>query len=91
MPEWSSEKPSSSAEQSMPWLSTPRILLFLITSPPGSFAPMVASGAIIPARTFGAPQTMESSPAPASTRQSESLSALGCFATSSTFATTTPG
>ena len=75
----------------MPWLSSPRILLRLIASPPGSFAPTVASGAIIPAWTLGAPHTTVTSPAPESTRHSVSLSALGCRRTSSTRPTTTPG
>ena len=91
MPSWSSESSSSRAEHSMPWLSSPRIFAFLIVTPPGSVAPTVASGTIMPARTFGAPHTTRSSPAPPSTRHSDSLSAFGCFCTSSTRATTTPG
>ena len=75
----------------MPSLSSPRILLLRITTPPGSLAPTVASGTIIPAFTFGAPHTTLSSAEPSETRHSESLSAFGWRATSSTRATTTPG
>jgi hypothetical protein len=56
-PAASSESPSSRAEQSMPKDSTPRSFALRISMPPGSLAPMVASGAFIPARAFGAPQT----------------------------------
>ena len=98
-PPWSSESLSSRAEQSMPRLSTPRILPTsmrngLASSPSpagGSSAPTRASGTLMPARTFGAPQTISSvSPPPAFTWQTRSLSAFGCLATSSTSATTTP-
>ena len=75
----------------MPWLSSPRILAAWMMSPFGMIVPMVASGTIIPAVTFGAPHTMRSSPAPPLTRQSLSLSALGCLFASSTSATTMPG
>ena len=91
MPSWSSESASSLPEHSMPWLSSPRIFDVRITVPSGSVAPIVASGAIIPGRTLGAPHTTETLPAPPSTWQIESRSALGWRATSSTRATTTPG
>ena len=73
----------------MPWLFTPRIVATPI-SPTASRAPTFASGASIPARTFGAPHTIESVSPPASTLHTLSLSALGCRATSSTRAATTP-
>ena len=82
--------PSSRAEQSIPWLSTPRIFAALI-SRPGKLAPIIASGTFMPARTLGAPQTIcKGSPWPAFTLHSESLSALGCFATVRTSPTTMP-
>ena len=61
---------SSRAEHSMPWLSTPRSLPTLIrnglpSSAGGSSAPTSASGTLMPARAFGAPQTICSSVAPA--------------------------
>ena len=64
----------------MPWLSTPRMVL----------VPVLASGAFIPTRTLGAPQTTFSFPLPELTVQTVSLSAFGCFSTASTSATTTP-
>src|SRR6188768_2260642 len=81
----------------MPRLSTPRIVPISMrngSSPSpagGSSAPTLASGTLMPARTFGAPQTTSSvSPPPAFTWHTRSLSALGCLATWSTSATTTP-
>src|SRR5690606_7289523 len=50
----------------------------------------VASGAFMPARTFGAPQTICSSSAPEDTRQTLSFSASGCLSTLRTSPTTTP-
>ncbi len=47
-PEWSSDKPSSRAEQAMPKDSTPRSLAFLILYSPPSTAPTLASGTLIP-------------------------------------------
>ena len=75
----------------MPSLSAPRIFARVISMPPGMTVPSVASGTIMPAATLGAPQTMRSSAPPASTRQSLSLSAFGCFSAASTRATTMPG
>ncbi len=83
----------------MPWLSTPRSwpsliangLASLASSAGGSSAPTSAHGTLIPARTFGAPQTMLSAvPVPASTRQTFSRSAFGWRSTASTSPTTTP-
>ena len=75
----------------MPWLSSPRIVLFRITVPPGNVAPTVASGTTIPARTLGAPHTTRTSPAPLSTRHRVRRSAFGWRMTSSTRPTTTRG
>ena len=48
----------------------------------GSVAPTSAHGTFMPARTFGAPQTMlQRLPVPASTLQTLSRSALGCCST----------
>src|SRR5882672_9403739 len=75
----------------MPLLSTPRIVVALIASPPGSVAPTSARGAFIPAATLGAPHTTErGAPVPASTLHTVSRSAFGCFCTDSTWPTTTP-
>jgi hypothetical protein len=49
MPLWSSEMPSSRAEHNIPSDTTPRILRFVISNPPGSDAPTMANGATIPA------------------------------------------
>ena len=75
----------------MPALSTPRILTGLMTKSPGSTAPGTAQGTRMPAATFGAPQTMvRRVPSPASTSQTDSLSAFGWRSTLRTSATTTP-
>src|SRR6185369_9385024 len=94
-PAWSSDRPSSRAEHSMPWLSTPRIFAALISKgwpfSPCSLAPTSAQGTFWPAATLGAPHTMLSIwPVPASTLHSDSRSALGWLSFSSTLATTTP-
>ena len=85
IPSWSSPKPSSRPEHNIPWLSTPRSLPTLIMNglPPasagGSSAPTMAQGILIPARAFGAPQTICNSwPVPASTLQTRKRSASGC-------------
>ncbi len=89
MPSASSPSPSSAAEHSIPWDSTPRILLRRILRPSGRRAPTSATGARMPANTFGAPHTTESvSPLPASTLHTLRRSASGCAPTSSTWATT---
>ena len=74
----------------MPSDTTPRILRRSSVNPPGSVAPAGAYGATIPATTFGAPHTTRVCPAPKSTSTSDSLSASGCFTTSSTLPATTP-
>mmetsp|Transcript_37514 Transcript_37514/g.87439 ORF Transcript_37514/g.87439 Transcript_37514/m.87439 type:complete len:561 (+) Transcript_37514:3391-5073(+) len=95
-PPWSSLSLSSRAEHSMPKLSTPRslptpILKGLPSSPGGSSAPTVASGTLMPARAFGAPQTIcRGSAPPALTLHTRSLSALGCCVASRISATTMP-
>src|SRR5689334_13990141 len=79
----------------MPWLSTPRSLPSLIakglpSSPGGSSAPTRAVGTLMPARAFGAPQTMFSSaPCPTSTWHTRRRSALGCCTASLISPTTT--
>ena len=89
-PSWSCDKPSSRAEQSIPLDSTPRSFAFRISSP-GSFAPTSAQGTRCPSATFGAPHTIvRSSPVPASTCVTRSLSAFGCGATDFTWPTTMP-
>ena len=89
-PACSSESPSSRAEQSIPLDSTPRSFAFLI-SRPGSLAPIIAHGTFWPSATLGAPQTIcRSSPVPASTSVTRSLSAFGCGETFFTCATTMP-
>ncbi len=45
-------------EQHMPKLATPRSFDFLILKSPGSTAPIVATGTLIPAVMFGAPHTI---------------------------------
>ncbi len=47
----------------MPCDSTPRIVVALIWTPPGSVAPGNAHGTRIPGATFGAPQTIRSNDA----------------------------
>ena len=75
----------------MPEDSTPRILATPIFMPPGMTAPTVASGTLIPAAAFGAPQTIcKGCPVPASTWQTRSLSAFGCGSAVKIFATTIP-
>ena len=70
----------------MPSETTPRILRRSSVKPPGSVAPDGAYGTTIPATTFGAPHTTVVVPDPVSTSTRLSLSAFGCFATSSALA-----
>src|SRR5882724_8024206 len=56
----------------------------------GNDAPGRMSGTLSPALKFCAPQTIWRSPVPSLTRQSESLSALGCLSRETTCATTMP-
>ena len=75
----------------MPCDSIPRSLPFLILKSPGSTAPIVATGAFMPTRTFGAPQTIcNGSPEPIFTVVTRKRSASGCCSTVSTSPTTTP-
>ena len=79
MPAPSSPSPSSTAEQSMPWESTPRSLAFFSFVPSGRRPPTRANAVARPARAFGAPQiTCTGSASPASTVQTRSRSASGC-------------
>lgn len=69
---------SSDAEHSIPCDSTPRSLAFLILKSPGSSAPIMANGILMPARALGAPQTTWKVSAPLLTWHTRSLSASGC-------------
>ena len=98
MPEWSPESPSSRAEQFMPQLTTPRSLLFLILTPPGSSAPTSAVTIWSPCSKFWAPHTMVSgsgSPSsprlqrPTSTLHTHMWSESGCGSFETTRAVTT--
>ena len=94
-PSTTSGRSISEAPHSMPCDSTPRSLLFLILKPLpsslGKLAPMVATGARIPTRTFGAPQTICSGASVLIlTCVTRSLSASGCGSTLITSPTTTP-
>ncbi len=81
---------SSSIEHSIPWEFTPRMFVFLISTPSGSVAPSRATGTISPDFTFLAPVTIVTiSGFPTFTVQMESLSALGWGATSMICPTTT--
>src|SRR5437660_910650 len=91
IPSWSSPRPSSSGASSVPSEVTPRI--FLRSSTPngsGRCAPAGAYGTRSPAATFSAPHTTRLESLPKSTSTRVSLSAFGCFTTSSTRAAITP-
>ena len=92
MPSASPVRPSSSPEQSMPWLSVPAMVVMSMCRSPGSTDPGRATGTRWPASMLVAPQTMESSSPPTAvrTRVSESFCELGWGATSSSSPTTTP-
>src|SRR6267143_2268913 len=66
-PAWSSESPTSRAEQSIPELSTPRSFARPIRWPPGSTAPGRAIGTTSPTWKFCAPQTTWCVPRPSPT------------------------
>ncbi len=86
-----SSKSISDAPHSMPCDSIPRSLPFLILKSPGNTAPIVATGAFIPTRTFGAPHTIcNGSPEPIFTVVTRKRSASGCCSTVRTSPTTTP-
>ena len=89
-PAASSDNPSSLPEQSIPSEVTPRILRRPISIPPGSTVPTGASGTRSPSLKFQAPQTISSSPPPASTRTLRIRSAPSIADISLTRATTTP-
>ena len=90
MPSCAPPSPSSSFEQSMPKLSTPRSFPFLMAKPPGPgmTAPILASGAFTPTRTFGAPQTIWSVSVPSKTLHTCRWSESGCGTQSTTSPTT---
>ncbi len=88
-PAWSSERPSSLPEQSMPLETTPRSLRRPISKPPGRMAPTGASGTRSPTSKLLAPQTISSGSAPASTVTSRILSAPLMASILRTWATTT--
>ena len=90
IPSWPSPSSSSFSEQIIPLDSTPRSFACLIFIPPGITAPGRATTTVCPAATFGAPQTIVRAPSPASTWQTFSRSASGCFETSCTFPITKP-
>ena len=91
MPEWSCPSPSSRREQHMPQLTTPRSFDFLILKSPGSTAPTSATGTLMSAAMFGAPQTIcTGSSAPTSTVTTCMWSESGCGSQVSTCPTTTP-
>ena len=91
MPSWSSPRPSSLAELSMPLDHSPRILRRAISMPSGITVPIVASGTRMPGSRLEAPQAIcSASPSPASTSTRRMRSASGWARTSSTLATTTP-
>ncbi len=78
----SSPSPSSASEHIIPSETTPLIFAFLISNPPDSFAPTKATATFSPFLALGAPHTiLSNSFFPTSTRQTVSLSALGCLTT----------
>src|SRR6185437_12375543 len=91
MPLWSSPSCNSRTEQSMPLLSSPRILLaFSVMPVPGMKLPVGANTPFMPVRALGAPHTTWTMPAPVWTLQRRSRSALGCCTASTTWPTTKP-
>ena len=87
MPEWSSPRPISRAESSIPALCTPRISpTFRVIPVPGMNAPGAAKTAFMPVWAFGAPQTTDTMPSPVSTLQARRRSAFGCCTASITCA-----
>ncbi len=61
MPSASLVSPSSSPEQSMPWLSVPAMVVISMRRSPGSTEPGKATGMRWPTAMLVAPQTMDSS------------------------------
>src|SRR5215216_1448789 len=92
MPEWSSPRPSSRAEQSIPSESMPRIPRLEIVRPSGISVPSVASVTTSPGSKLNAPhQTWCSTPSPESTQTRWVLRASGCCSVRMMRAVTTPG
>ena len=77
MPEWSSPRPSSLAEQSMPSRDLAADLAPLEREPAGQGGADGANGTTMPAAMLGAPQTTRVCRRPKSTSASVSLSAFG--------------
>ena len=88
MPSASSPIWSSASERIIPLEVTPRSFALPSFVPSGITAPGSATGTVWPGATFGAPQTIVRLPSPASTSQTLSLSASGCFSTARTLPTT---
>ncbi len=85
IPEWSSPKPISRADSSIPALVTPRISpVFRVTPVPGMTLSGGAKTAFMPVRALGAPHTTDTTLAPVSTLQTRRRSAFGCCAASIT-------
>src|SRR3990167_6555077 len=82
---------NSFAEHNMPCDISPRNFASLILKSFGKTAPTVATATLIPARAFGAPQTIfNNSFFQTLTSQQDNLSALGCCTRETTSPTTTP-
>ena len=64
IPLWSSPRPSSRAEHSIPSDTSPRIFRRSIAKSPGSIAPTGANGTTMPGLMLGAPHTTRRSPSP---------------------------
>ena len=89
IPEWSPPRAISSVARIIPSLTMPRSFAAPSVRPSAICAPGRATATVWPAATFGAPQTIVTgSPAPTSTVQTRSRSALGCWTASSTRPTT---
>jgi hypothetical protein len=92
MPLWSSPRPSSRAEHSIPSESMPRMPRLAIVRPSGIAVPSTASGTTSPGAKLNAPhQTWRSLPSPASTQTRWVLRASAGCSVRTTRAVTTPG
>ncbi len=90
MPEWSSPRRSSSAEQSIPLALYPAMFMSLTSFPFGTVVPGSATGTRVPGTALGAPAMICCTrPPPRSTWCTQrSLRDFGCFFCSRTFPTT---
>ncbi len=85
MPVWSSPRPISRRDSSMPALRTPRISpTFSVVLVPGMKLPGAANTPFMPVRAFGAPHTTKTLSSPVSTWHTRSRSAFGCCTASTT-------